>query len=93
MDITAEKSRLDNEKRAIQAYLDHPISRKIFEDNETEQEKLINTLCNVPIDSIEAFFNHFEAVGHLRGLRRAMSLVKDDIEEVEQQLKELPHEH
>jgi hypothetical protein len=92
MDITAEKQRLDNEKRAIQAYLDHPISRKIFEDNKEQEEQAIEYICNIPIDSIEAFFKHFEAVGHLRGLRRAMSLIKDDVEEIETQLSELPNE-
>lgn len=89
MDTTAETQRLENEKRAIQQYLDHPISRKLIEDNETEQQKAIDLLCNVPVDSFGAFFAHFEAVGHLRGLRRAMSLIKDDLEDIERELKEL----
>lgn len=90
MDTTAESQRLDNEKRAIAAYLDHPISRKIFEDNAAEQEKLLIILCDIPITDLESLIKRFEAVGHLRGLRRAMSLVKDDVEDIETQLKELP---
>jgi hypothetical protein len=90
MDTTAELQRLENEKRAIQAYLDHPISRKIIEDNETQQQQLIEIITNIPIDSIEAFFKKFEAVGHLRGLRRARSLIQDDVEAIEAQLKDLP---
>jgi hypothetical protein len=89
MDITAERQRLENEQRAIELYLDHPISRKIFGDNVDQQEALINTITNVPITDLESFFKHFEAVGHLRGLRRSKALIQDDIEEIEVQLKEL----
>jgi len=89
MDITAEKQRLENEKRAIQAYLDHPISRKIFEDNEEQQQMLVGVLTDIPIHDLESFFKHFEAVGHLRGLRRSKALIQDDVEDIETQLKDL----
>lgn len=71
-------------------YLDHPISRKWLADNANEQEKAVRLICNEPIDSIEAFFNHWQAVGHLRGLRRARSIIDDDLEEIKQQLEDLP---
>ena len=90
MDITAERQRLENERKAIQQYLEHPITRDIIADNTVEQEKAIRLLTHQPIDSIEAFFNHFEAVGHLRGLRRARSIIDDSIEDIEEQLKNLP---
>jgi hypothetical protein len=89
MDITAERQRLENEQRTIEQYLDHPISRKIFGDNKDQQEALVNTITNVSITDLESFFKHFEAVGHLRGLRRSKALIQDDIEEIEAQLKEL----
>jgi hypothetical protein len=92
MDITAERQRLENEQRAIAAYLDHPISRKIFEDNEEQQQSLVTILTDIPIHDIESFFKHFEAVGHLRGLRRSKALIQDDVEDIERQLKELPNE-
>lgn len=92
MDTTAERQRLESDERAIKAYLDHPITRKVAEDNEIEQEKAINLITNVPVDSIEAFFNLFQAIGHLRGLRRAASIVQDDVDMVATQLKELPNE-
>jgi len=90
MDITAERQRLENERKAIQQYLEHPITRDIIADNTVEQEKAIRLLTHQPIDSIEAFFNHFEAVGHLRGLRRSRSIIDDSIEDIEEQLKNLP---
>lgn len=90
MDITAERQRLENERNAIEQYLDHPISRKIFSDNKDQQERLVDTICNVPIVDLESFFKHFEAVGHLRGLRRAKALIMDDVEEIEAALKALP---
>jgi hypothetical protein len=92
MDITAERQRLENEQRAIEQYLSHPITREILADNQNEQEKAIRLLTNQPIDSIEAFFNHFEAVGHLRGLRRSRSIIDDSIEDIKDQLENLPNE-
>lgn len=92
MDTTAERNRLESEKRALQQYLDHPISKEILKDNEESQESLITTITNVPIDSIEGFFNHFEAVGHLRGLRQAKALLLGSLEAIEKQLKETPNE-
>ena len=86
MDKQAE---LDNEMRAIEAYLDHPISRKIKTDNLEQQEALVEVICNIPIHDIESFFKHFEAVGHLRGLRRANAIVQDDLDEIKEKLKEL----
>jgi len=90
MDITAEKQRLENERKAIEMYLDHPISRRIIADNKDEQEKAIRLITNQPVDSIREFFDHWEAVGHLRGLRRAMSIIEDELVEIEDQLKNLP---
>jgi hypothetical protein len=92
MDTTAERQRLESEKRAIQAYLDHPITQEIFQDNEETQQALINVLTNVPIHDMESFFKHFEAVGHLRGLRQSRQLAQDSAEAIERQLKELPNE-
>ena len=54
MDITAEKQRLENEQRAIEQYLDHPISRKIFGDNEEGQKSLIEAILNLPVHDIES---------------------------------------
>ena len=90
MDTTAERNRLESEKRAIQSYLDHPITREIFQDNEEIQESLINILTNVPVTDLESFFKHFESVGHLRGLRRSKQLLQDSVDTIERQLKEIP---
>jgi hypothetical protein len=92
MDTTAERNRLESEKLALEQYLDHPISKEILSDNEESQQRLINTITHVPIDSIEAFFNHWEAVGHLRGLRQSKQLMLDSLEIIESQLKDLPNE-
>jgi hypothetical protein len=92
MDTATERQRLENEKRAIQQWLDHPITRKIITDNKEQQEALMPILVDHPIVDIESFFKHFEAVGHLRGLRRQSAIIKDDVEEIEEQLKALPNE-
>jgi hypothetical protein len=89
MEPVAEQHALENEQKAIEQYLEHPISRKIFADNAEQQEQLVTVICDIPIHDIESFFKHFEAVGHLRGLRRGKGLVLDDLETIKNQLKEL----
>jgi len=92
MDTAAERQRLESELKDIQRWLEHPVARKIFDDNKNGQESLIDTICNLPIDSIEAFFNHFQAIGHLRGLRRARALVDSDIADIQEQLEKYTNE-
>lgn len=88
MDTAPTKETLENELRAIEIYLDHPISRRILADNSEEQEKCINIICNVPT-TMDTLPSHFEAVGHLRGLRRSKSILDESVEEIKQQLKEI----
>lgn len=89
METEALKHQLETERDAIKGYLLHPFTQQIFQDSAEEQESIIALICENPISSIETFFSHFEAVGHLRGLRRSKSLVMDNLAVIEQQLKEL----
>jgi hypothetical protein len=89
MDQTADKSALENEVRAIEAYLGHPISKRIFADSQTEQESLIRLILDISVTNIETFLAREQALGHLRGLRRARAIVDDDLEDIKQKLKEL----
>jgi hypothetical protein len=74
MDQTADKSTLENELRAIEAYLSHPISKRIFADSQTEQESLIRLILDIPVTNVETFLAREQALGHLRGLRRARAI-------------------
>lgn len=89
MDKDAAKKELLDKKAYIRAWQDHPITVRILHDNRAQQETLIDLLCNRSIVNIETFFGHFEAVGHLRGLRRLDAVVQDELDEIEQELKEL----
>lgn len=89
MDQQAEQLQLESEKEAIQRYLDHPISQKIEKDNLDGQTALLTTLIDLPIVDLESLIKHFEARGHLRGLRRARALVADSLEEIEDKLKDI----
>ena len=91
-DRDALREQLQNEKLALQGYLDHPFTKRILEDSAEEQEKLVDLLTNVPIHSIETFFAHFEAIGHLRGLRSSKVLLLDGLSTIEAQLKALDEE-
>jgi hypothetical protein len=89
MDQTADKTALENEMRAIEQYLSHPISRQIFSDSQDEQEKAIKLILDIPVINVETFLAREQALGHLRGLRRARAIVDDDLEDIKQKLKEL----
>jgi hypothetical protein len=89
MDQAGDKGKLENERAMIESYLSHPITRKIISDNKEEQEKLVNLICAQAITDVETFFAHHEAVGHLRGLRRAEAIIRFDLEEIKEKLEEL----
>ncbi len=85
MDSDAERKKLQD---WIDGYLAHPITVQLLQDSLDEQEKLVALLCNRTIVDAETFFAHFEAIGHLRGLRRTKSVLLDKLDEVKEQLKE-----
>ena len=89
MDKETQRTQLEAEKNELRGYLEHPFTKQIFADSAESQEALIELLCQQPIINIETFFAHFEAIGHLRGLRRAKALITGNLEDIEQQLKEL----
>lgn len=88
MDTATKLHQLESDKRAIEVYLNHPLTKELFEDNRAQQDQAINILCEHDIDSIGAFFAHITAVGHLRGLRRIPALIKDKLEEIDEQIKQ-----
>lgn len=87
MDKKAEQ--LTQEQAEVQTYLDHPITKKIFADNAEQQESLIDLILNRPVVNIETFLAREQALGHLRGLRRAKSIVLDDLEEIKQEIESI----
>jgi hypothetical protein len=89
MDKDAIKLQLEGEMDQIRGYLDHPITKRIFADNDEQQEALVKIICDFPIMDLESFFKHFESVGHLRGLRRAKAIVTSELERIEQEIEEL----
>jgi hypothetical protein len=89
MDITAEKTKLEMERDAILSYLDHPITKKILADNRSQEEEFVKLICDLEVVDIASFFAHFAATGHLRGLRRSRAIIMDDLEEIEEKLKEI----
>lgn len=89
VDIDAERQKLEDEKGWINAYIEHPITVQVLQDSAEQQEKIIDLLCNQPISNMETFFAHFEAIGHLRGLRRAKAILLDKVDDIETQLKEI----
>jgi len=72
----------------IQQYLNHPVTQHVKLDLEEQETALMSTLLDLPITDIESLVKHFEARGHLRGLKRSRLIVADALEEVEEKLKE-----
>lgn len=89
MDKDAEQRDLQAEKKFIEDWLGHPVTRQVLQDNQEQQDVLIQLLCDRTITNVETFFGHFEAIGHLRGLRRVRGQVQATLDDIEEQLKEL----
>ena len=89
LDVEGAKQACKDRLAYIRAYTEHPLTKKILDDGNEQQNTLIDLLCNQPIHNFETFFAHFEAIGHLRGLRRADSILCDAVEETETELKQL----
>lgn len=88
MDTATKLNQLESDRRAVEAYLKHPLTVELLEDNRAQQEAAINILCEHDIDSISTFFAHITAVGHLRGLRRIPSIIQDKLDELNEQIKQ-----
>jgi hypothetical protein len=89
MDKDAEIKQLTDERAYVLGWLDHPITKEIFQDLAEQQEEGLSMLCNRTPESIETFFGHYEAIGELRGIRRVKGLVEGKLADIEMQLKDL----
>lgn len=89
MDTATQRTKLESDLREIEAFEKSPLWKGLIEDNAEQQESLINLLCNNTIVNIETFFAHFEAMGHLRGLRRMPGLLRDRKDAIAEELKNL----
>lgn len=89
MDKQAEQQQIENEIKYLEDWKTHPITKELLEDNIAEQDALVNLICEKQIYNLETFFSHFEAVGHLRGLRRLTRAVDVKLEELKSTLAEV----
>ncbi len=89
MDVDAEKQKIQDEERFIQAWLEHPITKGLVQDNEEQQQSLITLITQNAVTGDESLYALIEAKGHLRGLRRFRGLVDDQLESVKRQLEEV----
>lgn len=90
MDIDAEKTKLEAERDFVAAWNDHAITKALLQDNEEQQQVLINLICQEDVVDLATLCALITAKGHLRGLRRFKALAEDKLEEINQQIKELP---
>lgn len=89
MDLDAEKQKLIDARAYIAAWEDNPITRDLLQDNKEQQETAIRLICESEVHDLGSLCALLVAQGHLRGLRRFMSLVQENKESVEEQIKEL----
>lgn len=90
MDIEAQRTKLTNDLRAVDAWLEAPITKAVMADVAVEIEKATHLLCDVPVTDIESFFAHFTAAGHLRGLRYLGLCVHEHKEVIQDKLNAIP---
>lgn len=93
MDTLSAKNAAADAAKFVENYVRHPITQAVYRDSKEEQEKVIQLLCDCPVKDLQTFFAHFEAIGHLRGLRRAQAIITDQLEETQEALKQATNEH
>lgn len=89
MDKAVELGKLQEQEILLKQWFNHPVSQKILSDAASQQESLTRLILEHPVINIETFLSREQALGHLRGLRRARAIVQGELDEVEQQIKEL----
>jgi hypothetical protein len=89
VDVDERKAALENEQKITAAWLNHPLATSLLADFKAEEEGFVNLICERRIVDLATFFTHFEAVGHLRGLRYATQRIFERRDEIETELKEL----
>lgn len=89
MDKAVELGKLQEQEILLKQWFNHPVTHKILSDAASQQESLTRLILEHPVINIETFLSREQALGHLRGLRRARAIVQGELDEVEQQIKEL----
>lgn len=82
-----DQAKLQSAQYEIEKYLANPFTQRILEDSKKEQEQAVKLICDQPITDLESFFNLFQTIGHLRGLRRAEALLQNDLDEIKTELE------
>jgi len=88
MDSDALKAKLENDIKAIDQWLDTPLTQSVFIQLAEEESRAIRLICELPKD-IESFFAHWGAVGALRALRLPGIKVQQKREELNEQINAL----
>jgi hypothetical protein len=88
MDSDALKAKLENDVKAIDAWLETPLTKEVFTQLSDEETRAIRLICELPKD-IESFFAHWGAVGALRALRLPGIKVQQKREELNEQINAL----
>lgn len=89
MEREALRQKLSDERAAVVEYLEHPFTKQILEDVNTSEAGFISLIVDKPVQDIPSLFAHFEAIGHLRGLRQSRGILHEKLEEIETELETL----
>ena len=92
MDKEAVIQQVKDREAVVTAFLAHPFNVQIKQDNDEQQTALLSLICEHPVNNIETLVAHFEAIGHLRGLRRSAALLTESLEDIKEELEKLEKE-
>lgn len=70
------------------AYFNHPVTQSFISESREAEDALTSLICNQEIVSLETFFAHFVAIGHLKGLRAGRVLLKEEYDGLKEELKD-----
>ena len=89
MDKTAAIQEKESELLAAQHYVESPYTQRVLGTMDEQEAACLEGILKTPITDIASFFAHFEAVGHLRAIRHLRFSIHEDVDRVNEELKEL----
>lgn len=89
MDKAADERQIQSDIEEVEHLKNHPVIKERLQANRDSQEALFNILTSLTINSMETFFAHFEAIGHLRALRQEATFLDFKLAELKAKKQDL----
>lgn len=84
-----ERQRLQDELNVVQAWSQHPVSKRVLDEITSDINRLENLILDPKIRDLSDLVTHFVMIGHRRGLKRTQAVVQMKQDEIQQEIDQL----